>query len=319
MQAGYQVGNLVDSWTEGNAIDYNVDGINMNTIADSHANVAQGAASILATTFPIDSSQVAYFFMPMPFGRSPNPKWLSKADPITGNLGQPPNNVMNTYNETGILSETDGQMSALSYLLLPVPTAVIGTVQIDHWIEALDIWGNRADSTKQTLSTSSSNTTFQAVAFAFGPDSNYGIVSSVQTPAFFDWTSVQQIRYMFQPSSASILLGKTVWSIYFDGFAIVKPLVVHVTQSGATSRRAQTYVQSGILTYGDAVNYAQARLEDLMMPQTYYQIKNIGRNDIPAGNLFIAEGQKLVARSVDYTFNKTTDGWLIDVKGYLPT
>jgi hypothetical protein len=304
-------GNQVDSWTEGNSADYTTSGTQGVTISDENtaANVIFGKASIHINAQPDvrgnSTIPFAWWAMPMPFGSGP--KWA----------GQPPNSLMNTYNETGIMSETDGQMSALTFFFKA--STSLGLYALGLTVYATDVYGNVAISPLQsyTATTNAALNNFQAMAVPFGPDSNWQILSSVVTPAFFDWTSIAQIKY--QPSITGVLAPVGAVDLWFDGFAIVKPLVVHVTQTGATSRRAQTYVQSGILTYADALNYAQAQLESLMQPQTYYEIKNIGRNDIPAGYLFIAEGQQLIARSVDYTYNKTQDGWIIDVKGFAKT
>jgi hypothetical protein len=232
--------------------------------------------------------------MPMPFGTS-KVKWP----------GQPPNGVMNTYNETS-MTETMGQMSSLAF-------AFSAPAKFTFYVEVADTSGNLADS--PSIAWNGTNLAepglpkgWMWLSFPFGPDSNYSLAKG----SYFDWSSVSQIRYVLPNPPAPI-------SMFFDGFAIVKPLVVQVFQSGATTRRTQTYVQSGILTYKDAANYGNAQLQYYGQPQQYYKITNIGRNDLPAGNYFTAFGKTLVAREVDYSYNKSQDGWLIDVEGYEPT
>jgi hypothetical protein len=67
-----------------------------------------------------------------------------------------------------------------------------------------------------------------------------------------------------------------------------------------------------------AKNWAQVVLENLMNPQQYYDITNIGRADIPAGYTFTSEAKTLLAREVNYLLSKD-QGWLITVKGFEQT
>ena len=301
MQPGYvwdpaHVGQLYDSWTEGNASDYTA---GTNLAGNPYdVNVATiGTASIGITTTPLGSGDVAYFSMKFPFG-SGGSKWA----------GQPPSSAMNTYNETS-MTETMGQMAALIYYLRVAPETQTYGATLKHYVELVDAYGNVADSVSQPILATTQ--AWQAVAVAFGPDSNYSQGSGV----FFDWASVAEIRYCFTMQD---VIANSVYDIFFDGFAIVKPLVVETAQSGATTRRTFTQTLSGILTYADALNYGKATLESLMMPQQYYEIQNIGRNDIPAGYTFTSEGKTLVAKELSYKYNKH-DGWLIDLNGWEAT
>lgn len=296
MQPGY-AGYPADSWTEGNASDY-ASPVNCS-ITDSNNSIV-GAASIeIDITEDLIGNAPASFTMPFPFGS----KWAV----------QPPYSALNTYNETS-MTETMGQMAALIYYLSSQ------NASWNHYVQVTDVYGNVAMSTSQTIQAIVNAPLaggWNAVAVAFGPDSNYAITSpSDSTNPWFDWAGVTGITFVFKPTT---LLGRPSDKVLFDGFAIVKPLVVETAQAGATTRRTNTQTISGILTYADAVNYGQATLESLMMPQQYYEIENIGRNDIPAGHTFITEGKVLVAKELSYKYNKTNDGWLIDLKGWEAT
>lgn len=301
LQPGY-AGYPEDSWTEGNAADYTA-GDNIDTLHNDATRYVMGTSAIYVASTAILPNQRFYFAMQMPFPADGS-KWP----------GQPPNNVMNTYNETS-MSESMGQLAAMSYFLW---LAVQGTWT--HWVEVVDIYGNVAQS--QMMNALSQDLVhpspgsglpagWQQMTIAFGPDSNFVLV----TGTFFDWASVAQIRFSFSPQNVLVATAQSLW---FDGFQFVKPLVVNTKQAGATTRRTYTQVESGILTYLDAVNYGQATLENMMQPQQYDEIKNIGRNDIPAGYAFTSEAKSLVARMIKYKFTKP-EGWLIDMKGWEAT
>jgi hypothetical protein len=299
----------VDSWTEGTATYYQP-GQNVQLgPADSATYAIIGAESIHTASNSITTSQVVSFIMPMPFGVD------------TAVTNQPPNNVLNTYNETS-MTEKMGQMSALQYYLLIVGGSVLGDVSLSHWIQETDVYGNVAVSPTQTVTASITQTPpkWQLVSMAFGPDSNHakGKNKAGTQSAGFDWASVAQIEFLFQPTGA--LTPSGTYDIYFDAFSIVKPLVVESKQAVYTQNalRSYTNVTSGLLNWSQASIYGEATLEAMQAPQQYYEIKNIGRADIPAGYTFQAERKTLLARQVDYTFNKK-DGWLIDAKGWEST
>jgi hypothetical protein len=311
-----------DTWTEGTASLYGNSAPNRITISNNSLpmNVAVGQASIKISYIkdPIAGVIVTgpnvYWYMQFGTGSSPNFNTLWPA--------QLPYSCMNTYNETGVMVEQMGQMSALVFFIKGAtndysPSGSLNLLSFTFVVEVQDFFGNIADSPVQTYNgvSNPSLNDFQVVAIPFGPESNYTLISSTSSPAYFDWASVQQIRFIPTVSQ----LGVSSFYVWFDGFQIVKPLVVNCADPSAPSRRSIPMNKSGILTYSDAVNYGEAQLETLRQPQVYYSIKNIGRNDIFGGYTVQAYGQTLIARELSYKFNKASDGWLIDLKGWQAT
>lgn len=303
MQPGYAGVSLVDSWTDNNAADWAA-GVNILDIVDYPLTWLIGSSSIRIDIPDGVGHNRAYWKAVFPFGGG---KWPAQA----------PNNVLNAFNETS-LTESTGQMAALTYYLwfanYPGP--------FDHYIEVVDTAGNRAQSGSVTIYNAtdvpgggitggSGASGWQAVAFPFGPDANYALVGTS-----FDWSSVQEIRFVIAPKGTTDNLN--LLTVLFDGFAIVKPLVVEAAQVGATTRRVHVEAKAGITDWATGKRFAQSVLENLQSPQQYYDIKNIGRSDIQAGYTFKANSKTLVARSIDYKYSKT-EGWLIDLKGWEAT
>jgi hypothetical protein len=307
MQPGYSSSGLLDSWTENNASDYGSSLANYVVISDDTTTYIIGKASIKIIYQPAQTGTIPwgqYWYMAMPFG-SGGSKWP----------GQPPYTLMNAYNEAGPgLNETDGQMSALIFLMKAQDT--LGSFGFNFKVEVVDTLGNIADSPNVPYVPTTQNNGWTVMQIPFGPEANYSYGS-----AGINWAGIAQIRYI--PTGPSGAVNPTgALTIWFDGFAIVKPLVVDNKDPSATMLRTQTQVLSGLLSWAQAKLYGQATLEQLLASQQYYTIKNIGRADIPAGYTFQLEDEgvskTLVAREVEYKFNKK-DGWEIDVKGFEAT
>jgi len=70
-------------------------------------------------------------------------------------------------------------------------------------------------------------------------------------------------------------------------------------------------------TYRKAKLWAQSVLENMMNPQTYYDLENLGRVDIPIGYKFSLEGVELLMREESYHLSK--GGWTIKGRGFEQT
>jgi hypothetical protein len=141
------------------------------------------------------------------------------------------------------------------------------------------------------------------VALPFGPSGNYSVVSTSVPPPLLNWADITQVAWVV---TFSLAIGTA--HIYFDGLRFVKPLVVNMTDPGATTRRSIRINKEAIVTYADAVSYANGYLANQMLPQIYWTLENVGRVDIPTGKYFLYGTLPLLLREVDYTLTKDA-GW----------
>ena len=297
MQTGYAgAGIRQDPWTEGNASDF-LKGTGVDIIT-TDADCLIGSTSIKIITLSILAHERGYWYMPFPFG-APYPPGGSKW------AGQPPRAVLNTYNET-TLTETMGEIAALGFFY-KTDTAH------NLLIEVKDLDGVLAQSEGIRIEKGVNwyAPAWNYIQLPFGPSANYKNMSDKDA---LDWTSIQEIRYVFY----NYPYGLGTIQCLMDGFRFIKPLVVNNAQGGATTRRIHPVQESTLSTYDMAKNWAQVVLENLMNPQQYYDITNIGRADIPAGYTFTSEAKTLLAREVNYLLSKD-QGWLITVKGFEQT
>jgi len=295
MQIGYNGGvgdDRTDPWSEGNAVEYGK-GDNCNTITDDGTYKVIGSQSIKVVFTNIANGARGYFYMAFPF----NTKWPA----------QPPYGLFNVYNDVDLV-ETMGEITGVGYFIRN-PAAM------DHLIEVKDGNDLLAQSEKVHLDAAPPSTWFtpvwKYVQLPFGPSANYKAMSETDQ---FDWSQVQEVRFVFYGPNISAHVSIDMW---FDGFRFIKPLVVN-RSSGATTKRNHIANETWINTYKNAKIWAQALLETMMNPQQYYDFENIGRADIPVGYKVTAEGKELLVRELRYQFAKDT-GWIVTLKAFEAT
>jgi hypothetical protein len=297
MQTGYTgPGARTDPWSEGNAADFGI-GPNVDTIADDATQSIIGSKSIKISTLSIlgSPSDRIYWYMPFPFGSG---KWP----------GQDPNGVLNAYNELS-MTETMGELTGIGFFI----QTEAGN-PFDLLVEVKDFSNKLGMSNSVHIEPGGKwfSAYWNYVQLPFGPSASYKNAEGNNDS--YDWTSIKEVRFVV----FNFPLGLGTLNIWFDGLRFIKPLVVNKAQGGQPSRRTHVAQASHISSYPLAVIYAQALLENMMNPQQYYEINNIGRADIPAGYKFTAEAKTLLAREIRYQFTKD-EGWLIDLTGFEQT
>jgi hypothetical protein len=293
MQLGY-VGSGIrqDPWTENNASDY-LPGDNVAGAGIQNDGTIKkfGSYSIKIPFSAIGGGQRGYWRMPFPFG-APYPPGGSKWP------AQPPGDRFNTFNETSI-SETMGEITGIIF-------TIRNAVSLDFLLEVVDENDYLVQSTSTHLEGATIGNWFtpewKTVQLPFGPSANYKSMDPLQ---IFNWAAVKEIRFVVYNTPS--VMGFDVW---FDGLAFIKPLVVRVTESGATTRRTQIKQANMITTYPQAKTFALALLENECKPQVYRAIENLGRVDIPIGSKFKIGTIELLMREATYKMTKST-GWVI--------
>jgi len=282
--------NRSDPWTEGNPSDF-LKGTGVDIIT-TDSDCLIGSTSIKIITLAIFAHERGYWYMPFPFGSG---KWPA----------QPPKGVLNTFNETK-LDETMGEISAIGFFYkTDTPHNLL--IEVKDWYDVLA----QSEGIRIEKGVNWYAPEWNYIQMPFGPSANYKNMSDKDA---VDWTSIKEIRYVFY----NYPYGLGTIQCLFDGFRFIKPLVARANQGGATTRRIYHHQESTLNNYSMAKLYAEGLLENLMNPQQYYDITNIGRADIPAGYTFTAEGKSLLAREINYTLSKD-QGWLVSLKGFEQT
>jgi hypothetical protein len=310
MQPGWQP-TRADPWTEQNASDYQSGptggGIGSITISDDNTagNFVMGSWSIkiLGVIATNPAGQIRfYWIMPFPFG-GPYPPGGSKWP------AQNPWGYLNVYNEVS-LAETMGEISGIGYFLRT-------DTPFDHLIEVRDVNDTLCQSEQVHIDPGGPfsnwlNPVWVPVSFPFGPSAGYKIVTSGVDA--FDWSGVKEIRFV------TYINGVGTLNIFFDGFRFFKPLIANKALSppSPNTRRSQIVQATHLSDYKLLALYAQSILENMQNPQQYYELKNVGRNDLQAGYTVTSEGKSLVIRELDYNFEKGP-GWEIDLKAWEET
>jgi len=298
IQPGWQA-TRADPWTENNSSDYGVGpiggGIGSITLSDDSGTKIMGSYSIkiagVVASNPLGSIRF-YWYMPFPFGGT---KWP----------GQPPGGALNSYNETS-LTETMGEINGIGFFMRT-------DTPIDFLIEAKDGTNSiLADSQQVHIDPGGwfsnwLNPEWVPVSIPFGPSAGYKIVTSGVDS--FDWSNVAEIRYVAYANGIGTI------NIWFDGFRFFKPLVANkaLAAPSPATRRTQIVQATQVTSYLLLALYAQSILENQMYPQQYYEVTNIGRNDLKAGQTVGLEGKTVVIRELDYSFEKAA-GWEIEGK-----
>jgi hypothetical protein len=314
-----------DPWTEGTAADYITS--NFDTCTDDAAIYKIGSKSIKGAINAgggaldpngIRDAILAYFEIYFPFptvGAGDEALWP----------GNPPDDVLNAYNEcqmrvplstpstyTESMRETMGEIVGVNYWLRTLSRPITGHGTFDHWIRVRDINGYRADSSHVTVKDNGSGT-WQPIALPFGPSANYTPLDSTLP---FEWSHVQAIDFMCSFPGAYLPPGLAEGcDINFDGFCFVKPLIVHAIDSSAKSLRTDVVQRTAFTDYWTAKMLAQGMVLNTKSPYIYWELENIGREDLQIGRTFryIDEHQSLnefLLRELNHHYEKS-QGWTI--------
>jgi len=293
MQVGYVgAGIRQDVWTENNAADY-LPGDHVAGAGIQNDGVTKkfGSYSIKIPFSAIGGGERGYWYMPFPFG-APYPPGGSKWP------AQPPGDRFNTFNETS-MTESMGEISGIIF-------SIRNAVTLDFLLEVVDENDYLVQSESSHLEGATIgnwfNPEWKTLQLPFGPSASYKSMDPLQ---IFNWAAVKQIRFCVYKTPS--IMGFDVW---FDGLAFIKPLVVAIQEAGATSRRTKIKQASTVSTYPQAKTFGRAILENEYTPQTYRNIENLGRVDVPIGSKFKIGTTELIMREATYTMTKST-GWII--------
>ena len=325
MQAGYADATaILDPWTENNKNDFGL-GPNIVSMGDS-LTAKVGSYSVIAVLeipYGGGPTSYAYWYMRFPFGH----------DPVTNTWkwpNQEPDGGLNTYNMTWNNEsigtppfntpalENNGQISTIGFWLYPTMN------DLHFCLEVVD--GNLDPLTiaSQIFPVAVGEWTW--FEHPFGPASNvlplaqaapaqgYSITSGTRLE--FDWRNVAEIRFKVVEDGSVTPYDNTVM---FDGFQFVKPLMVqYPVRSGEptiVTQRGAFNTVDWLKDWRQARDWASGLYENLSLTQEYYTVKNLGRVDIAAGEVFTLDSKALVARNIHYVMSKD-GGWLIDVEGW---
>lgn len=299
MQLGYNGDGVTDPWTEGNASDFHLGGTVASYFAitdetnPSYVKVGSKSIKISGISgWTLASTDDLSWYLQFPLSG----KWAA----------QTPGGHFNAYNEcmmsddTSGMREEMGEFNACDFYLT-------SNAEFDLYMQVKDSTGLYAVSPsihyKPSFWGSLTGLGWWPIALPFGPSGSYTVVSDETPPPLFDWADVTQIGWMIKPPGAWASVD-----IWFDGLRFVKPLVVNVTDSGATTRRTQRISKEAIIDYASAVSYARGVLKNQKLPQIYWSLENIGRVDLPTGKTFTYGTTPLLLRETVYDFSKD-EGW----------
>jgi hypothetical protein len=310
MTPGYYPGYPGDSWTEGNASEWyssqNYAPSNDLTMSNetnaSYVKVGSKSIGIHPNAVAIPPqgagtipAKPVFTYIRFPYFRWRSGGWL-----------------LNAYNENWT-DEQSGEMSALDFWLsiaLPAPGAGVAVGVKD---------GNGSSAVSQTFNYPTANNAggYCEYVISFGPSSNYTIdnygIGFNGVP--IDWTRIVELRIwlMNLPPVMSIPIA------WLDGFSIVKRLVAHAQDTSTGLVKTDDLDDTSITDYINASAAAQGELQNVNQPQIYWNIENVGRADIQAGQTFqYGSNLYLLMRELKTTFNKT-EGWKMTGMGYEPT
>jgi hypothetical protein len=158
------------------------------------------------------------------------------------------------------------------------------------------------------------------VPFAFGPSANYTVVSDTTPLPIFNWSDVVEIVWICKTSLGQ---GRQAWpnpnaDFWFDGLCFVKPLVVNAYSTSDGVRKSVHVAKEGIASYSSGKLLANALLEEQMKPQVYWDMEEIGRDDIPSGSKFTLGSTELLMREQRWQFIKES-GWVLTGKAWEKT
>jgi hypothetical protein len=298
MQLGYNGNGVTDPWTESNASDYHLSGslTSFFTVSDetdpTYVKVGSKSIKISGAILSLLSTDQICWALQFPLSG----KWAA----------QTPGGHFNAYNEcmmtdgTSGMREGMGEFNACDFYLT-------SDAEFDLYVQAKDGTGlyavSQAIHYKPTFWGTLTGLGWIPVALPFGPSGNYTVISDETPPPLFDWADVVEIGWL---AKFPVAVGGV--HIWFDGLRFVKPLVVNVSDPGATTRRTQRVSKEAIISYDAAVSYARGILENQKLPQIYWSLENIGRVDLPTGKTFKYGTTDLLLREATYDFSKD-EGW----------
>jgi hypothetical protein len=316
MQLTYLTG-LADTWTEGNANDYDLSGDPIATPA-SHPTSEYDADYV-----KVGSSSI-YILGPTIISILPVPEritWkLTFPKAGTGVVwpAQDPGGHFNAYNEVS-MSESMGEFVACKFWLKAAPKNPQGKAAPEFDIlmqckDSDDVYAyspayHYKQSWYPTLAAGWVNP-----VFPFGPSANWNVVSATNPPPVFNWSDIVEIAWV---TIHSILFSGSP-EIWFDGLEFIKPLVVNSYSTSDGVRKSIHVAKDGIATYSAAKLIADALLEEQVKSQVYWDMEEIGRDDIPSGSRFTLGSTELLMREQRWQFLKDS-GWILTGKAWEKT
>jgi hypothetical protein len=316
MQLTYLTG-LADTWTEGNANDYDLSGDPIATPA-SHPTSEYDADYV-----QIGSSSI-YILGPTINFILPVPERITwKLTFPKDGIGvkwpaQDPGGHFNAYNEVN-MSESMGEFVACKFWLKAAPKHPQGKVAPEFDLlmqckDSDDVYAysptyHYKQSWYPTLAAGWVNP-----VFPFGPSANWTVVSATKPPPLFNWSDITEIAWV---TIHSILFSGFA-EIWFDGLEFIKPLVVNAYSTTDGVRKSVHVAKDGTTTYSAAKLIANALLEQQVKSQIYWDMEEIGRDDIPSGSKFTLGSTELLMREQRWHFAKES-GWVLTGKAWEKT
>jgi hypothetical protein len=230
---------------------------------------------------------------------------------LDGFTNQDPDDMLNLSNETH-MTESMGEISAIAFSIKdrldpkfnPVWNLEVDCVDIDdnetHSSQtiarrAIGVWYNPTQSGLPCL--------FPVGEVQKGVDT----VWKTAVGTSFDWRSVKEVRFVIGGR-------KGAFDVLFDAFRFVKPLIANAVYLSGEPRekscRSVVVAKEKIIDYESALLIAKALLEQQKKPNTYWDIENLGRVDIPSGSKFKIGTLELLMRDERWSMTKE-GGWTI--------
>jgi hypothetical protein len=306
MQLTYLTG-LADTWTEGNAADYDLSGSPIATPSatptdEYDADYVQVGSSSIYILGP------ALFLNLVP-ERITWKLTFPKAGTGVVWPAQDPGGHFNAYNEVS-MSESMGEFVACKFWLK-------AAAEFDILMQCIDSAGVIAYSPSYHYK----NNWLPALAadwvnpiFPFGPSANWNVVSATKPPPVFDWSDIVEIAWV----TIHGILASGSPEIWFDALEFIKPLVVNAYSTTDAVRKSIHVAKDGIATYSAARLIANALLEEQVKSQVYWDMEEIGRDDIPSGSKFTLGSTELLMREQRWQFVKDS-GWVLTGKAWEKT
>jgi hypothetical protein len=313
MQEGYNIGDVTDPWTEGNAADFTATGSPTTgvTIQDQtdtglglpyvkvghqslhmkgFRNMITEERATMHLVFPKDGDGVVW-------------------------PAQDPGGHFNAYNEIA-LSESMGEFvgchfwfkSNTNCVILIQVTDGAGVVAYSPGYGYQVGWWPPKDAGD-----------WQEILFPFGPSAKYSVVADTRYPPvpIFDWSNVVEIAWVCKASSFQGYPNPNA-DYWFDGLYFIKPLVVNAYSTSDGVRKSAHVAKDEIVNYTSAKLIANALLEQQKMAQIYWDFDEIGRDDIPSGFRFTLGSTELLMREQRWQFSKES-GWTLTGKAWEKT
>lgn len=305
MELTYLTG-LVDTWTEGNAPDYELYGDPLATPLDHCEDdytedfVRVGSASVHIKGPIISGLEHEHLTWGLTFPKD----GLGVVWPA-----QDPGGHFNAYNEVA-MSETMGEIVGCQFWLR-------SDSAFNLYMRAIDAEGTTMLSGGYHYARTfipSTPAAWKQLAFPFGPSAEWALASDDKPAPVFDWSDVEKIYWI-----AALDLGFIgTPEIWFDGLEFIKPLVANTYSTSDGVRKSKHVAKDNITSYAAAKMIADSILEQEGKAQVYWDFEELGRSDLPSGQTFTLGSALVLMREQRWSFSKG-GGWQLTGKAWEQT